>query len=85
MLNRSKQLFTAARRVSGTFTFYAVSCALMVVLAVGCSDGLVAPDAAQVEALSTADGTAAAAKGQVASAAAAYERAPLMEQVCTIC
>lgn len=71
MLNRSKQLFTAARRVPGGFTFYVVSCALMVVLVVGCSDGLVAPDAAQVEALSTADGTAAAAKVQVASAAAA--------------
>lgn len=63
MLNRSKQLFTSARRVAGAFTFYAVSCALLVVLAVGCSDGLVAADGAQVEALSTAAAAPMSARG----------------------
>jgi len=41
----------------------AIALALVAVLTAGCTgDGLVAPDAAQVEALSTADGTAAVAK-----------------------
>ena len=46
----------------------AIALALVAVLTAGCTgDGLVAPDAAQVEALSTADGTAAAAKVQVSA------------------
>jgi len=64
MLNRSRQPFTAARRVPGAFRFLAVSFALVAVLVVGCSDGIVTPAASQLEAQGVVDGDAGAAKAE---------------------
>lgn len=72
MLNRSRKLVRTALLGGGTRRSLGIVLAAVALTVLGCtSDSIVAPDAAQVEALSTADGTAAAAKGQVPSAAAA--------------